>query len=277
MDLSESFVDPNRMELAVDESLQHHMTSAATIMSDERDFLRPWRRRVRDLLSECNAEMLEFLEKSGDDGLDSITRHEEFVKTLGSGTLPSGAGWYNSHIHDVIQNDTVLSEINSELGFNLDDARTQIHKVMEMYLTCIKRLFELDGQIHETLDKIEALKKRVEGVFELDETGPEISVLQTSILEYIRSRYRSMGLESDYTEFCKQYARFSALRTVVLALKVAEDVTGGPTCTICTSEKITTALVPCGHSFCTNCASKQRGQCYICRTSVRDKLRVFFV
>lgn len=268
----------SRMESAVDEALQHHMNSAATIVSDERDYLRPWRRRLRDMLTESNAKLLNFLEAVDDEaGLDTLTRHEDFINTLARRDLPSGSSWHSTHLQSVIRNEDVLSELDKEIGFTLTETRDRVHEIMNTYLTCVKELFACDEKIHATLDKLEALKTRIESVVDLEDSArPEVTALQSSILDYIKSKYDSFDLAVDYKEFCRQYACFTALRSVILALKVAEDTSAGPLCSICTQEKTQVALVPCGHTFCGNCAIKQRSQCYICRSTVRDKLRLYF-
>lgn len=45
-------------------------------------------------------------------------------------------------------------------------------------------------------------------------------------------------------------------------------------CTICMDNKINTALIPCGHSFCPTCAHQMR-TCPTCRAPITQRLRLF--
>ena len=36
-------------------------------------------------------------------------------------------------------------------------------------------------------------------------------------------------------------------------------------------------LFPCGHTFCGDCSAKQRTQCYICRSTIKDRQKLFFM
>mmetsp|Transcript_52937 Transcript_52937/g.141479 ORF Transcript_52937/g.141479 Transcript_52937/m.141479 type:complete len:249 (-) Transcript_52937:144-890(-) len=60
----------------------------------------------------------------------------------------------------------------------------------------------------------------------------------------------------------------------------ARDWAGQPTCCVCMEMPKDAALVPCGHkALCMICANKLharwRGRCPVCRSSIRDVVRVF--
>jgi hypothetical protein len=108
--------------------------------------------------------------------------------------------------------------------------------------------------------------------------GQECTQLQTSILAYVRALYRENKVEEDYASFISLYTKVNALRNVLLPQVVLrQDFEGGPFCSICVTEKICGVLLPCGHTFCNNCTARQRSQCYICRTTVKERHRIHFV
>lgn len=45
-------------------------------------------------------------------------------------------------------------------------------------------------------------------------------------------------------------------------------------CPICFEKKINTALIPCGHCFCSDCIN-QSLQCYFCRKQIQTKQKIF--
>lgn len=262
----------------VEHLIQHHMNVATGITEDERDFLRPWRRRLRDIIVNQNETLVEFLEKPAAEW-PAVTRHDNFLKALSTSGIASSSTWMKQHVANVIDNDVVLSEINSELDVPLDTARNVLHTVMNLYLQTLPRLFELNLSIDQKLEQVHELSKKLETLLGLnnDVTDTALVQLQESILNYVQSRYAALGIKEDYTEFMKEYARFSAFRSLLLPAQGGADHHGNPICSICTVDRVTSALSPCGHVFCNNCSQKQRAQCYVCRTPIRDKLRIYFV
>ncbi len=53
-------------------------------------------------------------------------------------------------------------------------------------------------------------------------------------------------------------------------------LTQTPACSICMTEPIASVAIPCGHTYCSGCASKMsfHGSCYTCRTPVTSTNRV---
>ena len=251
--------------------LEYHMNEASTIVGDERDYLRPWRRRLRDILITKNEEMLGFLEKPQQDW-PAEKRHYEFIRTVRN--LPSSS--MRDHVSSITHNATILSDIESELSMPLLSLSTNIHIIMEKYQSTIRKLFEYNDRLDSNIAKIEELQKRLVALPDLDNTTTEAALLQESIVDYVEKCYETFNIKRDYELFCKTYAEFTAYRSILLPLQAATDTQGNPVCSICTTERVTIALNPCGHVFCNNCGQKQRSQCYICRCSVSNRLRLYF-
>jgi len=253
--------------------LEHHTNAASSIVNEERDYLRPWRRKFRDILVTKNEDMLGFLEKPLVEW-PAETRHSDFFRTIRS--LPAGSEWMRTHVTEIVNTDTVLSEIESDLGCSLKSVRSNIHSIMEKYLSTVRTLFEHNEKLDTNLQKLEDLHKRLSELPNMDPTIRSSAQLEQSILAYIDDCYKSWGIQQEYEAFCKTYAEFTAYRSILLPLQAAADTRGSPVCTICTTERITIALNPCGHVFCNSCGQKQRNQCYICRCSVSNRLRIYF-
>lgn len=48
-----------------------------------------------------------------------------------------------------------------------------------------------------------------------------------------------------------------------------------PQCTVCLNEPVTHAAVPCGHTFCAQCITRQSMNCQICRGAVKERMKIF--
>jgi hypothetical protein len=266
------------VQQSIDVTLQYHMNQAFSVVPDERDFLRPWRRRLRDILATKNEDMIAFLEKPCETW-EGIRNHDNFIKDLERSTGMTSSKWMEDHITPMIKPSEVLDSLEKTIGTSLASLRSSLHTIMDLYQISMKKLFDLNTKLVNNITILNNLKDRLGGLSDLD-TGlpptPELSALQTSILEYIRSCYESLGIQEVYESFCAEYTRFTALRSVIQSVFSANDRTGAPVCSICTTERITAVLIPCGHTFCNSCSQKQRNICFLCRCPVRDRQRMYF-
>ena len=266
---------------SIDTTLIHHMNIAAATVPDERDVLRPWRKRLRDTMATENEKLFEFLEKPIEDMPISM-RHTQFMLGLNTASFSSSNSWMSNNINPVVDASGVLLDIDRELDAELCTIRTQLNKIMDMYTATVKTLFTHGDALHAKLTTIENLQKKLT---ELPIDGPPSaarSALQTSLLDYMHAMYSELSIATDYKELCKSYTRFHALRSVMLALHTSSTVApgsdyGSPLCAICNADRVMSALIPCGHAFCNNCAQKQRSQCFVCRCQVRERQRVYFI
>jgi len=260
----------------IENALQYHMNVIHTIVPDERDYLRPWRKRLRDILTNESEMLTTFLEKPLED-TSIVQRHSHFIRSLELPTLSSSSQWMKDKVELAVDNDTVLTELESELGITISEVRKHIHAVMNAYLETVKEMFRSMEILNLKIEKIDTMKKRLLGISIEDVETEEILVLKQSVVAYIRSEYERNKIQGDYTEFCRHYARFTALRSVLMAVNVSINNADGPICSICTTDRVCWALVPCGHTFCNGCAQKQRHLCFVCRTTLRDRQRLYFI
>lgn len=180
-----------------------------------------------------------------------------------------------------IDNDAILKSIDAELGSPLEEIQEDIQSVMDLYKETVQQLFAANNALLTKFEKIQTLRSKLENIHDLEEEDSrECLKLKESIVEYVQSRYKDLQIDEDYVTFCKLYARFSALRATIHMLYTFgqhTEVLNIPMCTICTCDRIQTALIPCGHTFCESCSTKQKAQCYICRTTIKEKQKLFFM
>jgi len=256
----------------VDNVVQYHMNRSNEIVPDERDFIRPWRRRIRDIFAAHDEEMLEFLERPSD-AWSGMSRHTSFVKQLES--MPVGAEWLRIHVNPIVDTNEVLNTVNTTIGTSLDELRTAVHNCMEKYQEVVPKLFACDERLRVNVEKLESLKKQVIDISDIDGSdSDEKKNLQESLVHYIEKCYNLWDIRKDYEHFCRYFTEFSAYRSVIPGLQESGRV--NPICSICTTERLTMTLIPCGHMFCNNCGQKQRSCCYICRSTVQGRQRVYF-
>jgi hypothetical protein len=262
--------------------LQYHSNSCTEIVDDIRDFTRPWRRRLRDILFRENEKYVQFLQKPAHEW-PAIEHFQSFFQELARQTSSLGTSWIEKHVHPIIDKEAILNEINTECNScrgtsdGLEGLRKQILHLLDNYLATLNKIFIYHSSLEHKLSQITHIKSQIEGMDFLDgDVSDEAKELQISTLKFLQSKYRALGIDADYVGFCREYARFQAYRSVLGAVQAGSDMHGVPICSICTSGSVVSALIPCGHVFCNTCSQKQRSQCYICRTTVKGTLRIYF-
>lgn len=248
--------------------LVFHMNESIAVIEDERDFLRSWRRRFRDIVVDEKTRLFTFLNAADLSGTSFMRSIDE---------LSPSSNWYKTHICIPYSSSGALADIEAIIGGRFSDVRSQIHAAFSAYNVVLKELFEVEERLNTNVLQIMACEKSLEEIVIFPVNDPAAALLDNSIKEYVRALFEKFKIHQDYSRFCYLYTQWNALRSVVLGRHIAAaDAEGGPHCSICTTEKICMVLLPCGHTFCNNCGHKQRSQCYLCRTTIRDRSRIYF-
>jgi hypothetical protein len=225
----------------------------STLTHDDlvREPLKPWRKRIRDLCSDLNTNILE---------------------AILNDTLPTR---YNEFISD--KNET-LTSTEPEVEEDYTQLCLDNKAVLDKYLLSMGQMFESYKKVEEKITELEELEHEFVALsfLDKDDGSTEFSKLQGAIQDFIQKRYQESKIADDFNEFKHHYKTWKTLRAVVLQAHIAQDIQGGPFCSICTSERINTTLIPCGHTYCNSCGQKQKSACFICRTTVKERLKIFF-
>jgi len=264
-------MDLSGVDAATLNCLQYHTNTIVSSVGDERDFQRLWRRRWRDAVDGVeNARLFRFLRS------DREISDAEFLTHIRE--IPPNSDWFRRHVDAVFDLNELMSNLETRLGISYESLRAAQHLAFDYYIVMLRKLLDLEDQLNAKLAEIKAQVGHFESLTMIDLSGGEATVLQDAILGYIRGVYRDSQVDLIYKEFINTYAEWQALRGLVLGGHVARSETSaGQLCSICTTDRLTYALNPCGHTFCNNCAQRQHRLCYVCRSPVISRLRLFFV
>jgi hypothetical protein len=258
------------VDAAAHNCLQYHANTIVSNVEDERDFLRIWRRRWRDVIHGENVRLFRFLQAG------SACADEDFMAHICE--IPPNSDWFRRHVDVVFDLSGVLAELDTRLSVPYNSLRQANHVAQDRYAAVLERLFVLEDALNKKLELIQSIEKHLDSLTIVDLSGNEAYALRVAITDYIRGVYREHSINEAYKEFVQCYAEWFALRGVVLGSHFARsETTPGPICSICTVDKINCTLVPCGHTFCNNCTHKQRSLCYICRAPIRERMRIYFL
>jgi hypothetical protein len=276
MDEPETSESPAFLSLlsTISNSVEFHQNETNRRIDDGRDFARVWRRRLRDAIQNERRIFTRFLVRDLS-GHDTVQHHDRLLNEFGNALFNSNSEWIRDNTNSLVNHEEVLEQLQTDISMPIRDLQCGLQNAMNHYIATIHELFHAEESLESKLKTLDNLYEWIENTPSELEPSEELTTLQTAILNYVHSTYKRYNIRDDYTRFCTLFARFTALRSIVTSLQ-ATDSTGSPLCSICTSEKVTYVILPCGHTFCNSCCNKQRMQCYICRTSIRERHRIYF-
>ncbi len=155
--------------------------------------------------------------------------------------------------------------------------------LMDIYKTCGDELLRADATLNEITSQLERLHERSNFILGLRE-NEALQPLYQSYMSYIETEAGNLQLEEKYHDVIAAYKRWNLTRTllnsirksVVITEAAADGEQPAPTCPICISREVNHVSVPCGHTMCGTCIGRMNHVCYLCRTPIKQKLRLFF-
>ena len=253
-----------------------HLHDISTGLPDDPKFIRSWRKQLQDTLATHNAKAVRFL-LAGDGDLTETEAHKRCQEVL---TKYSRHTWnFASSTRELsLPTDTTdaAAEIEQEIGMTPDALREAQRRAVRMYVNSAKAAAIAETHLEEKLKRLETVVSRINDLMFL-ESSPLLEHMEAPTQAYLNSVLEKIRLEEDYAELVAHYKKFAILKNL-LSLSAFQRPAAAiaPTCTICMTNEITTAVTPCGHTFCDECCRNQMTACYICRVQIRDKQRLFF-
>jgi hypothetical protein len=239
-----------------------------------------WRKRLREMMVRQNEQVLSFL-------LKPSVEHP----TIGPAekALRRYAVRQDFDTHQVrplkhLFNDAsgvqmIQAEVEQRLAekgpSNLQQIRQQVGSIIELYKETGEKLLEVENQLKLRLDKMDKIQTRVGLIMELEtnDTTPE---LVGALEHYLQTRFTDLSIEPQYKSLLHLYQKHKMLYDAIQVFKTGNDFQSEPICSICLNEHVNIAIDPCGHTFCSICARRMNNDCGICRTRIKNRIKVFF-
>ena len=248
-----------------------HLHDVNTALPDERQALRTWRRQLQDSMNQQHAQILRFLVDASGSETEIARRCNEVL------TKYSKPTWnFSSSIRDILISPDIaltIDDLSGDLGVSVEALRAAQKRAMRAYVEAGVEVCATETRLEEKLKRLDTIAERVNDLMFLEPTAG-LAGLTDPVRTYLDTVYARINLKEDYMAFTESYKRFAVLRGLVSMSQFESPA--APTCTICMGREVSTAVTPCGHTFCEECVRNQMTSCYICRVQIRDKLRLFF-
>jgi len=234
-----------------------------------------WKRKIRDLFHHGNEEVLGFLAKPLS-AHPTLGRVEQLIRR------------YSKPDDERIRDKTILRDLVADLsgtnmntmveevlGESLHTFVGKIHKVYDLYRELLDQTCQSDIRLRNKVYALDKIQPRMVTLMELG-SAENTAELERQIELYLKSIYDQNNPEEEYKASLQLYKKFLVVKELVGMLRLSAGADREPICGICLNETVLYAVVPCGHTYCDTCSKKQYTQCFMCRQTIRDRIKIFF-
>ena len=243
---------------------------------------RIWRRKVREIIQNHQEQILQFFIKplTSDHPLQIarqlLTKYGKLYPSYDS-SRPTPS-LLKDYLVDISSNglDTLNKYINGLMLANVKDTPVTRWTSMSRHMLDYMRdtgdeLIRIDQKLKNECLHLDSVTEKVTTLINLP--NPDIDGFEEMMAQYIEKQFEKHPIHQVYWDYLYTLQKYSALRDILIPQRIVNI--SEPICCICMTEPIVMAMVPCGHSFCTNC-SKRTMACHICRQAVTSRMRIFF-
>ena len=254
---------------------------AAEIRSVAEPILQPLhqvsKRRIRDMIVRQNNELFQFMQHPERSPSNLGIAETIFRKYSHDVPVTSRFHAISRELNLDMSLNPVLQGIETSISgesFSLSKLSQQLKHVFVLYRQAGEEVVRLEAQLSQKADTLDKLQQRIPLLTTLT-ANEALDPLLVSFETYMKEVFVSARFEDTYQELVTAYKKWYLLREVVAFQQVASPTTTEPLCGICISEPVSHCVSPCGHTFCTSCVRRMTLTCYLCRGSVKDRIKLF--
>lgn len=261
----------------VNNVLQRHLTEVKEKTVSPSQTPLNWKRRFREFMNTRNEDLVSFLKKPMN-AQSPMGRAETFVQKFGrpdfQATHPSLQTTFldASGVSMVPKIEEELVKIGPSTPKQIVE---QVRWLYDLYRETGDECLAHENKLKLRLDILDKTYQKIIAFCELP-VNEDSEKLAVAIESYTKSIMEEHKIEEEYTKTVELYRKFSALKEIIQFLRFTDLADKEPLCSICLTETVTFALVPCGHTLCGTCMKRQVHSCYMCRATIKDRVKLYF-
>ncbi len=235
------------------------------------------RKSFREWYGREQLHLLEFLE-SPLTNKTNVSQVLTIVKRFGRADYSSAKTKVKDLVLDLSCN-SVYESLQTE--FNLDKPATfltwtqQTKMLIDRWKLAASDLEIVERRLETQFILFSDIQKRVQMLLVLP-NGEGYEALLASMEAYLKAQFQEHTLESTYQCYLLALKRLLIISDAMATIRTLVNTPLEPMCPICFSEPVSLAYEPCGHTLCIHCSTRQGHICPVCRTPIRDKLKLYF-
>jgi len=173
----------------------------------------------------------------------------------------------------------VFDELQTEFSMNLPATfQTWVQQTklfIDRWKLAVTEFQSAENRLEAHLNVFQDVQKRVQMLISLP-LGDGYDSLLASMETYLKAQFEDHRLEPVYQAYLGNLKKLIVLSDALVAIRALVNTPVEPLCPICFTEPVSLAYEPCGHTICGHCNNRQSQTCAVCRSSIRDKLRLYF-
>lgn len=176
---------------------------------------------------------------------------------------------------DISYNEVILEVDTLLQPASLQTWTTQTRQLLDCWRQTIQLLTGAEKRLDTHLKIFQDTHKKATAALALP-INDQYETLLHATEGYLKQVFQDSPIEDCYLEYIRYLKKIIVLSDAVNMLRMFVNMPTEPLCSVCLVEPVSLTSIPCGHTFCTPCGQRQLITCYICRTPVKDRQRIFF-
>lgn len=236
-----------------------------------------WRRRLREFMHLKNEDLVTFLRKPLE-GQSPIVQASAFLGKFGRPDFQATHPSLHSTFLD-ISGSSHMNNIKEEMQkigpSSPQEVLDQVRWAYDMYRQAGEECLSCEAKLRLKLDIMDKTYQKIIGFADLpvNEDSEKVAV---AIEAYVKRLLEDNEIEKSYNDTVEAYRKFAAYKELIQLFRFTDLQEKEPLCSICLTESVSFVLTPCGHTFCGTCMKRQSHACYMCRSAIRDRIKVYF-
>lgn len=236
-----------------------------------------WKKRVKEFMVTKNEDLLAFLRKSLSSH-PTLSQADGFLRKFGATNFTPT----HHSLRDIFldaSGASMIPTIEEELQAIGPASSTklveEVRWLYDKYREAGEQVFRSESALRVKLDIFDKMYQKAFGLMDLP-MNEDTSAFQEAALGYLTMFFKEQTIEDAYNAYIESYRRFVALREMIVTFRFTDHADKEPLCCICLNEPVSFCISPCGHTFCSTCSKRQMTNCYMCRTGIKERVRIFF-
>lgn len=232
------------------------------------------RRKLREFFMKQQQSLFNFLELPITD-TPVAAAYQTIQQRFSYGAMQSGHPLSDLNVD--LDGTSVLNKLNEQLGFQLNEFADHLNQFMKIMADLLDELKVGENNLNMRLQAIDKLNNNVQSILTLSSKNQVYATLVKTTEEYIREAIKDNVLEESYNSLVETYKMLSIMKDAFIGMRaISSAVSSEPICSVCIAEPVQYTFSSCGHTFCVGCTRKQGIQCFICRTPIRERVKLYF-
>jgi hypothetical protein len=172
-----------------------------------------------------------------------------------------------------------LDDINAKLrkciSKDLSGCAEQWHILVDIWKSAVTNTLKAQTLLESRIITFQAVQKKITNILTLPINDSYSPILEATE-NYLKKVFQDNQLEEAYKDFIENSKTVYILHDFINAFRQLVNAQTEPICGVCLTEAVSFVTIPCGHTFCQTCSQRQTLTCYICRSNVKERMKIYF-